>query len=60
MTGLTTVYHAEVVGSMLRPPWLVEAREAMRAGKIAPDDYETIANRAVDEALRIQDRKSVV
>jgi 5-methyltetrahydropteroyltriglutamate--homocysteine methyltransferase len=54
MTGLTTVYHAEVVGSMLRPPWLVEAREAMRAGKIAPDDYETIADRAVDEALRIQ------
>lgn len=55
MTGLTTVYHADVVGSMLRPLWLVEARDAMRAGKIAPDEYETIADRAVDEALRIQE-----
>jgi 5-methyltetrahydropteroyltriglutamate--homocysteine methyltransferase len=59
MSGLTTVYHAEVVGSMLRPPWLVEAREAMRAGKIAADEYEAIADRAVDEALRIQEAAGV-
>ena len=59
MTGLTSVYHADVVGSTLRPPWLVEAREAMRAGKLAPDEYEAVADRAVDQALRIQEAAGV-
>jgi len=53
------VYHAEVVGSLLRPPELVEARQAMRAGNLAPGDYAAIEDRAVDEALRIQEEAGV-
>jgi 5-methyltetrahydropteroyltriglutamate--homocysteine methyltransferase len=50
-----TVHHADVVGSMLRPPWLVAARQNMRAGQLDPDEYRAIEDRAVDEALRIQE-----
>ena len=54
-----TVYHAEVVGSLLRPPALIEARQAMRAGRMSPEAYRAIEDAAVDEALRIQERAGV-
>jgi 5-methyltetrahydropteroyltriglutamate--homocysteine methyltransferase len=53
------IYHADVIGSMLRPPWLVEARQAMRAGTLDPGEYRAIEDRAVDEALRIQETAGV-
>jgi 5-methyltetrahydropteroyltriglutamate--homocysteine methyltransferase len=55
----TAVYHAEVIGSMLRPPWLVEARAAMRAGQMDADSYRAVEDRAVDEALGIQEAAGV-
>ncbi len=51
-----TIHRAEVVGSMLRPPRLVKARQAMRAGNLAPEDYRAIEDAAVDEAIGIQER----
>ena len=51
---MTTVFHADVVGSMLRPPELVDSRARMRAGQLSPDEYLEIENRAVDQALEIQ------
>jgi 5-methyltetrahydropteroyltriglutamate--homocysteine methyltransferase len=56
MSTATPIYHADVIGSMLRPPWLVEARQAMRGGTLDPAEYEAAVDRAVDEALRIQER----
>lgn len=53
------VYHADVLGSMLRPPALVEARQSMRAGALDQEEYRAIEDRAVDEALRIQERAGV-
>jgi 5-methyltetrahydropteroyltriglutamate--homocysteine methyltransferase len=55
----STVFRADVVGSMLRPPELVEARGAMRAGRLPPDEYRAIEDRAVDDALRIQEDAGV-
>jgi 5-methyltetrahydropteroyltriglutamate--homocysteine methyltransferase len=52
-------YRAEVVGSLLRPKNLVDARRAMRAGKLLPDQYQAIEDRAVDEALRLQERAGI-
>jgi 5-methyltetrahydropteroyltriglutamate--homocysteine methyltransferase len=46
---------ADVVGSLLRPPELLEARAARLAGTIEPVDYERIENAAVDEALALQE-----
>jgi len=50
------IFRADVVGSMLRPQELVQAKRNLRAGELAPEDYARIEDRAVDEALRIQER----
>jgi 5-methyltetrahydropteroyltriglutamate--homocysteine methyltransferase len=55
MSTLTKVYRAEVVGSMLRPPELIEGRQAFRAGQLPEDDYRALEDRSVDAALRIQE-----
>jgi 5-methyltetrahydropteroyltriglutamate--homocysteine methyltransferase len=53
------IHRADVVGSMLRPPWLIEAREELRAGTLARDAYTEIEDRAVDEAISIQQQAGV-
>ena len=55
MVMRTKVHRAEVVGSMLRPPELVAARNSMRAGDMPYEDYRAIEDRAVDNALRLQE-----
>jgi 5-methyltetrahydropteroyltriglutamate--homocysteine methyltransferase len=55
----TAVHRAEVIGSMLRPQWLVDGRAAMRAGTLDADAYRALEDRAVDEALRIQEAAGV-
>ena len=52
----TSVFHTEVVGSLLRPVELVAARQRLRAGELAPDDYRAIEDRAVDGALSLQEQ----
>ena len=49
------VYRAEVVGSLLRPQELVQARARMRTGELSPPEYRLIEDRAVDEALALQE-----
>ena len=56
---MTSVFHADVVGSLLRPPELVDGRARMRAGELSPDEYRAIEDRAVDEALRLQEEVGV-
>ena len=45
----------DVVGSLLRPPELLEARERLARGEIAPPEFKRIEDAAVDEAIRIQE-----
>jgi 5-methyltetrahydropteroyltriglutamate--homocysteine methyltransferase len=52
--GMITA-HADVVGSLLRPPWLLAAQERLRAGDIARPSYKSIEDRAVDEAVAQQE-----
>jgi 5-methyltetrahydropteroyltriglutamate--homocysteine methyltransferase len=52
--GMITA-HADVVGSLLRPPWLLEAQERLRAGAITRPAYKSIEDRAVDEAVARQE-----
>jgi 5-methyltetrahydropteroyltriglutamate--homocysteine methyltransferase len=54
-----TLYRADVVGSMLRPPELVEARRAFRDGRLGAEEYRAVEERAVDDALRIQEESGV-
>jgi 5-methyltetrahydropteroyltriglutamate--homocysteine methyltransferase len=51
MTGI----RSDVVGSLLRPPYLVEAREALAAGRLAAAEFKRVEDRAVDEAVRLQE-----
>jgi 5-methyltetrahydropteroyltriglutamate--homocysteine methyltransferase len=55
MSMLTKIHRAEVVGSLVRPPELIEARQALRAGQFPPDEYRAVEDRAVDDALKLQE-----
>ncbi len=46
---------SDVVGSLLRPAYLVEAREALEGGRLSPAEFKRIEDRAVDEAVRLQE-----
>jgi 5-methyltetrahydropteroyltriglutamate--homocysteine methyltransferase len=50
-----TTARSDVVGSLLRPASLVEAREALAAGRLSPAEFKQIEDRAVDEAVRLQE-----
>ena len=52
-------YRAEVVGSMLRPTYLVEAREQLEAGQLTPKEFKAIEDCAVDEAIALQENASI-
>ena len=56
---MTDVIRAEVVGSMLRPQELLEAREQLAAGAITRTEFKRVEDRAVDEAIALQERCGV-
>jgi len=51
---MATEYHAEHVGSLLRPPYLLAAREAHDKGELSTDEIREVEDRAVAELLDIQ------
>jgi 5-methyltetrahydropteroyltriglutamate--homocysteine methyltransferase len=46
---------SDTVGSLLRPAALVQAREALAAGRLPPAEFKRVEDRAVDEAVRLQE-----
>ena len=49
------VWRSDVIGSLLRPPYLQSANEARERGEIAPAEFKRVEDRAVDEALALQE-----
>ena len=47
--------HADVVGSLLRPPELLRAQEQLVAGALAPAAFKKIEDWAVDQAVQLQE-----
>ena len=47
--------HSDTVGSMLRPPALKAARDALAAGTISPAEFKRIEDEAVDDAIAAQE-----
>ena len=47
--------HADVVGSLLRPPELLHAQGQLAAGTISAAQFKKIEDRAVDEAIALQE-----
>jgi 5-methyltetrahydropteroyltriglutamate--homocysteine methyltransferase len=52
---VTTTYRADVVGSLLRPPALKQAREELERGELSAAQFKEIEDRAVDEAIALQE-----
>ncbi len=46
---------SDVVGSLLRPAYLMEAREALENGRLSPVEFKRLEDRAVDEAVALQE-----
>jgi 5-methyltetrahydropteroyltriglutamate--homocysteine methyltransferase len=53
------VYRSDVVGSLLRPSYLKEARERHEAGELSQSAFKRAEDRAVDEAIAMQIRSGV-
>ena len=47
--------HADVVGSLLRPPELIEAQSRLAVGEIDPSRFKEIEDRAVCDAIALQE-----
>lgn len=50
---------ADVVGSLLRPAELLRAREALDAGRIAPAELRAVEDRAVAQAVALQEESGL-
>jgi 5-methyltetrahydropteroyltriglutamate--homocysteine methyltransferase len=46
---------ADVIGSLLRPQYLLTAREQVERGELTPAEFKAIEDRAVDEAVALQE-----
>jgi 5-methyltetrahydropteroyltriglutamate--homocysteine methyltransferase len=53
------MFRSDVVGSLLRPAYLKEARVQFAAGKLADAEFKRVEDRAVDEAVALQLRTGV-
>ena len=53
------MYRAEVLGSLLRPAYLAEAREKHQAGELPDKEFKKLQDRAVDEAIALQESAGV-
>src|SRR5438094_768423 len=48
-------YRSDVVGSLLRPAYLVAARRDVEGGRLTPAAFKGLEDRAGDEAIELQD-----
>jgi len=46
---------ADVIGSLLRPPELLEARKGLLSGTLSSEKFKAIEDRAVDRAIALQE-----
>ena len=52
---MTRNHHADVIGSLLRPAYLSAAQAALAAGQLSAHEFKTIEDRAVDQAIAMQE-----
>jgi methionine synthase II (cobalamin-independent) len=53
------IYRAEVIGSLLRPAYLKQARLDFAADRLSLPQFKAIEDQAVDEAIALQERAGV-
>ena len=52
---MTMTYCADVIGSLLRPRYLSEARAALADGQLSNEEFKRTEDRAVDQAIAMQE-----
>src|SRR5580704_16095223 len=52
---MSQVHHSDVIGSLLRPKYLTNARDAYAAGQLSAPEFKRIEDRAVDAAIAMQE-----
>ena len=52
---MAQVYHSDVIGSLLRPQYLTQARTAHESGQLSTPEFKRIEDRAVDQAIAMQE-----
>ena len=52
-------FRSDVVGSLLRPVYLKEARKQHAAGELSDPAFKAIEDRAVDEAIALQEQSGL-
>src|SRR5689334_19109458 len=52
-------YHSEVVGSLLRPTYLAEARKEFEAGQRSAADFKILEDQAVNESIALQETAGI-
>ena len=52
---MKNIFHTDVVGSLLRPEFLLEAQEQLKLGKIKASELTRLEDKAVREAVRLQE-----
>src|SRR5215204_1925682 len=55
MIRTTPPFRADHVGSLLRPPDLLQAREDFAAGRISAEDLRGVEDEAIREVVRMQE-----
>lgn len=48
-------FRAEHIGSLLRPPALVVARESFQAGRLSPEQLHAVENSCIRDAVKLQE-----
>lgn len=51
-----TTHRSDVVGSLLRPAYLAEARQQAESGRLDPVAFKRVEDRAVDDAIAMQEQ----
>lgn len=52
-------FRSEVVGSLLRPTYLAEARKQHEDGKLSAAEFKAVEDRAVQEAIALQEAAGI-
>lgn len=56
---MATIHRAEVIGSLLRPEYLKQARGEWQAGRMPTHEFKQVEDRAVGEAIALQEASGV-
>lgn len=54
-----TIIRSDVVGSLLRPKLLLKAQDLLKKGKITPEEFVMVEDKAVKQAVTIQEKTGV-